>query len=357
MNSVTKHVRFIIKITTVLLLFFISVPVFTDNLAIKPEDTYIEYDENLGGFILAVRASPAVKSVMITESSADPEGIHDVYAYRTDEEDPLNRNEKRILNGYLLENSRKSSYLIDSTPESDAILGEAFRIFIPRKLVFGYPWSRNGETTVESGTWLNIRTFAKPYADYSGAWYDNPFTIGSNGAVVDEEGFTREIRDMIPDEIMEKLEESGMAIYSGNSPPNLEGTYFFSPPVLVHSSMDSDDLGHIFNDYYYSFFNQNNNDLTIEVMEKAFASSSVGTGTGGYIVGENGYFTIFVEIYEKESNAWSKVAEVISGELTNNGIKNFQLSLIMLDKSDTGNYIDVGEGRLVKDGDGFSERK
>ena len=43
------------------------------------------------------------------------------------------------------------------------------------KLQFGYEWSRNGIVEIGRGTFINIRTFEKPYADYTGEYMDSPF--------------------------------------------------------------------------------------------------------------------------------------------------------------------------------------
>ena len=42
-------------------------------------------------------------------------------------------------------------------------------------LEFGYEWSRNGVVEIGKGTFINIRTFEKPYADYTGDYMDSPF--------------------------------------------------------------------------------------------------------------------------------------------------------------------------------------
>ncbi|MCK5736681.1 MAG: hypothetical protein KAH21_09390, partial [Spirochaetaceae bacterium] len=192
----TIQMRLTFISTVFFALFLVTIPIFADNLVISPDNTYLEYDEALGGFILNVKASPGIGSILITESSADPDGVLDVFAYRTEYAKSINKNEKRILNGSFLKNNGEEQYLIDSTPEPDSLLGEAFRILIPYRLAFGYPWSRNGVISVGRGTWLNIRSFEKPYADYQGAWRDNAFTVDSNMPIVDEKGFTREITDM-----------------------------------------------------------------------------------------------------------------------------------------------------------------
>ena len=44
-------------------------------------------------------------------------------------------------------------------------------------LYFGYPGGRHGEVYLTDGTYLNIRAFTMPYADYRGAFADNPFIL------------------------------------------------------------------------------------------------------------------------------------------------------------------------------------
>ena len=67
--------------------------------------------------------------------------------------------------------------MIDSTPETDTPIGEAFHIWIPYLIQYGYEWTRHEEVQVLDGTFFNIRAFEKPYADYSGAFADNPFRL------------------------------------------------------------------------------------------------------------------------------------------------------------------------------------
>ena len=148
-----------------------------DDLVIEPGDAYIELSEGTDGFDLYVRAKDGLGSVLITESTADPEKRADSFAFRAWDYNGVNGDEKRILNGKVLESSRPLYFLLDSTPEENDLLGRAYRIHIPFLLTYGYPWSREGQVEVHRGTWLNIRTFERPYADYEGTWKDNPFVL------------------------------------------------------------------------------------------------------------------------------------------------------------------------------------
>ncbi|WP_319559966.1 vWA domain-containing protein [Marispirochaeta sp.] len=146
-----------------------------DPLEITPDQLVITQSLD-GGYDLYVQAVPGLGSVLLTESTEDPERDTASYAYRNPDYHPANGEERRLLNGEFLEETRGYS-LIDSTPEEHPELGQAFRIFIPYLVVYGYPWSRSGEVQVLDGTYLSIRAFEKPFADYTGAFRDNPFIL------------------------------------------------------------------------------------------------------------------------------------------------------------------------------------
>ncbi len=165
--------------------FIVTLPmVYGDEVKCSKEDLSvtlkdIRIEQNIkGGYDLYIRKKKCINSVLITESTADPEKKSPAYALRNPNYDPVNGDEKRLLDGKFLETKRKHLYfLVDSTPERDGKFGEAFHIFIPYIVVYGYPWSRSGEIQVLDGTFLNIRTFSKPYADYTGVFRDNPFVL------------------------------------------------------------------------------------------------------------------------------------------------------------------------------------
>ena len=132
-------------------------------------------DGNITGYHLYVRKLDGVNSILLTETTRDPNGKVDSYAYRATEYNPVNGDEIRYLDGQQLVSEGAKYSLIDSTPEETDFFGQAFHIFIPTVLQFGYEWSRNGIVEVGKGTFINIRTFEKPYADYSGDYMDSPF--------------------------------------------------------------------------------------------------------------------------------------------------------------------------------------
>ena len=143
-----------------------------ENIRIVPENGD-EYGG--GGFHLYVQKIPGIESILLTETVKDPEGKNDSYAYRAQNYNPVNGDEIRYLNGKILESEGAKYSLVDSTAQATKNFGEVFHIYIPSKIIYGYEWTRHGEIEIGKGTFINIRTFEKPYADYTGEYMDSPF--------------------------------------------------------------------------------------------------------------------------------------------------------------------------------------
>jgi hypothetical protein len=150
--------------------------VLAQDLTIDASDLRVEQGLD-GGFHLFIRKKPGIGSVLLTETTKDPNLQADNYAYRATEWNRYNGDEIRYLDGVPLPNEKHLYSLIDSTPEADFVFGEAFHIYIPYILEYGYPWSRSGEVYVHDGTFFNIRSFALPMGNYEGSFRDNPYEL------------------------------------------------------------------------------------------------------------------------------------------------------------------------------------
>jgi hypothetical protein len=138
-------------------LFFLN-PLIGQNqdqkfLKLTQSDFYILPAED-NGYHLYVRKKYGIESVMLVESDKDPAGKKTNYAYRALEYNPVNGDEVRLLDGKVL-NSKYAKYsLIDSSVEKNPVYGQAFHIYIPKKIVYGYPWSRNGSVELNQESFL-----------------------------------------------------------------------------------------------------------------------------------------------------------------------------------------------------------
>lgn len=136
---------------------------------------HVNNDGKRDGFNLYIRKKRKINSVMLVETIKDPDGKEPNYAYRANEWNEINGNEIRYLNGQELHSESAKYSLISSTIVKHETLGECFHIYIPTTIYYGYSWSRHGTVQITKGTFINIRTFEKPYGDYSGTFMDNAF--------------------------------------------------------------------------------------------------------------------------------------------------------------------------------------
>lgn len=162
----------------------------TQNLIISPNDLFLEPQRNgneVVGFHLYIKKKDGLNSVLLCETTKDPDGKSNNYAYRALEYNSINGDEIRFLDGKPLVSEGAKYSLIDSTSEFHSVLGEVFHIYIPVTVQFGYAWTRNEIVDLKKGTFINIRAFEKPYADYNGSFRDNPYLFDVRQFFVQEE--------------------------------------------------------------------------------------------------------------------------------------------------------------------------
>ncbi|MDR0300949.1 MAG: VWA domain-containing protein [Treponema sp.] len=161
---------------SILILVSFNFSLYAQDLSIGQGDLLLELRPD-GGFHLFIKKKPDVSSVLLTETTRDPAMQSDNYAYRAGEWNPINGNEVRLLNGLPIPRESRIYSLVSSTVVNHPRLGPSFHIYIPFVLYYGYETGRHGEVYLTDGTFLNVRTFALPYADYRGGFRDNPFVL------------------------------------------------------------------------------------------------------------------------------------------------------------------------------------
>jgi len=208
-------------LVAVLALLVVSLDGYAQDLSVQGGDLWVTQGAD-GGFHLFIRKKPGISSVLLTETTRDPSLQEDNYAYRAAAWNPVNGDEFRVLDGEIIQNRIWS--LIDSTPEYvEDLKTEAFHIYIPYILTYGYADGRHGEVYAGDGTYLNVRTFELPYADYRGAFRDNPFTLRINQV---------ELEGLPEDRYMKDASDAYRAIsgaangelYRSKGPPDLVDT-------------------------------------------------------------------------------------------------------------------------------------
>ncbi|QNL21041.1 hypothetical protein HZR84_03490 [Hyphobacterium sp. CCMP332] len=173
---------------------------------------------------------------------------------------------------------------------------------------------------------------------------------------VEDNGLTKDINDLVPADVLAEMENLGMIINRGGTPPPLNGIFLGSKFILKNSNIPEDFIGYRYPDFKVQFtsFNQYNLSVQLDYVNK-FES---GSGLGAFIVGKGDAFSVFAEVESEKEFENATFAYVISGSIVNDTIRDMHVANFMLDNNDNPNliWIENGEGRILYDKDGDSER-
>ncbi len=161
---------------------------------------------------------------------------------------------------------------------------------------------------------------------------------------------------VIPNEIRNKFEQS-MPLHTGTTPPDISGQYMVNNFTLVGSSLNYDEIGGGgYADMYVAFIKGAKGKLSYR--ERQGSSESGSDDVTVEIVGSNNNFTAYFITTGVSSGISTKRSTVISGTLTNSGIRNFHYAFIMLEKGSDPSHqlVEVNTYRIFKDGDGSAEK-
>ena len=174
-----------------------------------------------------------------------------------------------------------------------------------------------------------------------------------NDQILDD-GLTREIHELVPAEILETSEGLGMPVYGGGQPPSIENIFECEPLEMIGTNVPNDSpVGTVFATLRARFYNQNNDKYTISV--DYTSGGEEGTGLGGFVVGDDDYFTVFAELDASRGDAPAELVLMFSGKLVSDGIENLHVANFMLDNHGNEDYwIPDGTGRVFHDADGHS---
>lgn len=166
------------------------------------------------------------------------------------------------------------------------------------------------------------------------------------------------IEDIVPKEILKGLKEH-MPIYVGNTPPNVEGSYYINPYVSSYYSDLDDNPEKTLTSETVNFSNQSDGTLTVNTLTDG--SDTYYYLEGAYITGYGNYFTVFYDYLSSlDAKDGTEIpirrVEVYSGRKTSTGISNLYYANAFAEKGNDpyDEYMDEGTYRIFKDEDGLS---
>ena len=175
-----------------------------------------------------------------------------------------------------------------------------------------------------------------------------------------EETYVKDIYEIIPDTLMHHIEAHTGNIHSGHIPPNIEGEYILSPKQRIFSNISNVwNLDVIEPDVKITIYDQHNRICGIQINEL----NSTITDTA-YISGNENFFSLYLTedkiISYSGYDSYISRNIIITGEMTENGIKDLYMSSIIMDTKDNSNGAIIqykkGDLFIYKDSDSLSER-
>lgn len=156
-----------------------------------------------------------------------------------------------------------------------------------------------------------------------------------------------EVNDFLDTDFIEILEGKGLQVHSGLTPGNVTGNYFVD-------NWTNYETGTRYVNYSFQFINQTS---AHQVEVRSAAEFSDATGAVAFISGSGPIFSIYSEqdhyINDSGQIIFIKTADIYSGELTQDGILNFQNGFIILKKENDyyDRFLNVGDSRVVYEAD------
>lgn len=174
-------------------------------------------------------------------------------------------------------------------------------------------------------------------------------------SVAQFDGSQQSVQNYATAELLETMQDLGLEVNLGNTPPNVSGLFLDSPNVLEATNIANNTPGTIYADTYFTIGNVNTLTHSIDISYMTPGDTETSTGVGAVVSGHDNYFTIYAKHKITHDNGTADGIMVVSGRLTEAGISNFQFAAFMLDNHGLPTFIANGKGRLFHDGDNLAQ--
>lgn len=160
-----------------------------------------------------------------------------------------------------------------------------------------------------------------------------------------------EVKAFLSDEDLQKMDEAGMNIYTGDNPPNIEGTYIYKDIVIKY-----DPNGYNFPIITMNYiFKDQKDDNTVLFSSRGVKEdgsndkSYTSEGKGVFISGEGNCFSVYLDNDEKMGQCESKSVEIFSACKDKKGLVDMDQGTLwtyMSDKCPKEEFVPAGYIRI-----------
>ena len=144
-----------------------------------------------------------------------------------------------------------------------------------------------------------------------------------------------EAKAIIPEEFIGKMAAKGMTINEGTNPPNIEGIFATGILKMIYTSLNYDTfpIGKEIESYRFKFYEQRGTKIKTDYINEDILANDQATGRGTIISGNGNKFTAYLDMDITDVEIKTRDVSVLSGEITPEGIKNFQYAFLKMEKT------------------------
>lgn len=144
-----------------------------------------------------------------------------------------------------------------------------------------------------------------------------------------------EAKAIIPEELIGKIAANGMTINEGTNPPNIEGIFATGILKMIYTSLNYDTfpIGKEIESYRFRFYEQRGTKIKTDYINEDILANDQATGRGTIISGNGNKFTAYLDMDITDIEIKTRDVSVLSGEITPEGIRNFQYAFLKMEKT------------------------
>jgi hypothetical protein len=144
-----------------------------------------------------------------------------------------------------------------------------------------------------------------------------------------------EAKTIIPEEFIGKMAANGMTINEGTNPPNIQGIFATGILKMIYTSLNYDTfpIGKEIESYRFKFYEQRGTKIKTDYINEDILANDQATGRGTIISGNGNKFTAYLDMDITDIEIKTRDVSVLSGEITPEGIKNFQYAFLKMEKT------------------------
>ena len=144
-----------------------------------------------------------------------------------------------------------------------------------------------------------------------------------------------EAKAIIPEEFIGKMAANGMTINEGTNPPNIQGIFATGILKMIYTSLNYDTfpIGKEIESYRFKFYEQSGTKIKTDYINEDILANDQATGRGTIISGNGNKFTAYLDMDITDIEIKTRDVSVLSGEITPEGIKNFQYAFLKMEKT------------------------